>query len=200
MKRNKTFAAATAEKYEDDPVLESGEVSGQPDPLADLEAMAAQIGQVEEVPTVRIDLSADTEFVESMQAQIDEINASIGVFSAKFDRILALLQSNLEATAILQRNVTSLSGEPVVTQRVPKTATRPVEQPQFAHPAPTQNGVNSMLFGRQPASVGSRMQQGFQPAAIEDENLEPAQAAVLRKEQLRKQIAAKMEASGGRGQ
>lgn len=195
MKRNKTFAAATAEKYEDDPVLESGEVSGQPDPLADLEAMAAQIGQVEFT-----ELQSEPGVIEGLQAQIDEINASIGVFSAKFDRILALLQSNLEATAILQRNVTSLSGEPVVTQRVPKTATRPVEQPQFAHPAPTQNGVNSMLFGRQPASVGSRMQQGFQPAAIEDESLEPAQAAVLRKEQLRKQIAAKMEASGGRGQ
>lgn len=197
MKRNKSFAAASAEKYEEESqVLESGEVSEQEDPLAVLESFAAQLGQVEETT----ELQSNPGVIEGLQAQIDEVNASIGVFSAKFDRILALLQSNLEATAILQRNVASLSGEPVVTQRVPKTATRPVEQPQFAHPAPVQNGVTGMLFSRKPASVASRMEQGFQPAAFEDENLEPAQAAVLRKEQLRKNMAAKMEQGGGRSQ
>lgn len=197
MKRNKSFAAASAEKYEEEiPVLESGEVSEQEDPLAALESFAAQLGQVEETT----ELQSNHGVIEGLQAQIDEVNASIGIFSTKFDRILALLQSNLEATAILQRNVASLSGEPVVTQRVPKSATRPVEQPQFSHPTPVQNGVSSMLFGRKPASVGSRMEQGFQQAAFEDENLEPAQAAVLRRENLRKQIAAKMEQTGGRGQ
>lgn len=201
MKNKRTFAAASAEKFEDtDP--QQPEMQGeQDDPLASLEAMAAQIGQVEQIDgqVEQIELSADG-IIEGLQAQIDEINASIGVIAGKFDRVLALLQSNLEATATLQRNVASMAGEPVVTQRVPRTATRPLEQPQFSHPAPTTNGVNSMLFGRRPASVGSRMEQGFSPVAVDDfSDLEPAQAAVLRKEAIRKQIAAKMEQSGGKG-
>lgn len=193
MKRNRTFAAASAEKFEENEPQQP-EGTDEQDPLASLEAMAAQIGQVEQ-----IELSADPGIIEGLQAQIDEINASIGVIAGKFDRLLQLMQSNLEATATLQRNVASMSGEPVVTQRVPRTATKPLEQPQFAHPAPT-NGAANMLFSRRPTSTASRMEQGFSPVSVDDfSDLEPAQAAVLRKEAIRKQIAAKMEQSGGKG-
>lgn len=182
MKRRFTnHVAESAQKFEDENELEQSETlqseadDGQGDELDQAEQVAAQIiaGTVEEFENAGL--------LAEMSDRMDQFEDVLERMTQKFDRMLSLLNTNLEATAAMQRNVARLSGDPVVTQRVPKQAQPQMDalpaMPQFEHP----NGVNGMMFSKKPTSVASRINGGALPA----DELEPAQAAILRRAQRR---------------
>lgn len=181
-RRFTTTVAESAQKFEDEEneleqseTLQSEADDGQGDELDQAEQVAAQIiaGTVEEFENAGL--------LAEMSDRMDQFEDVLERMTQKFDRMLQLLQTNLEATAAMQRNVARLSGENVQTKRVPKQAQPQMDElptmPQFEHP----NGVTGMMFSKKPTSVASRMNGGVLPA----DELEPAQAAILRRAQRR---------------
>lgn len=186
MSKRTTFAALSAEKYESDEELETADVlddgqdsEGEKDELSEAEAMATQLGQVQDVSPIANELGD----------RIDHLEGLIEKLAAKFDRMAALQSKQVEALVTLQRNQARLSGEPVVSQKVNKQPVPAMEQiPAFAHPAP--NGVNTMQFSK-PTHVSQRMSN--QPGDYQDDSdLDAAQAAIIR----RKRLAAQHNPNG----
>lgn len=196
MKKGRTFAAATAEKFDEQPVDQAD--GSQGDPLAELEEMAAQLNG--SVAGTEEAIQFDPGVVEGLQAQIAdlqsdnaELRAQLANQNSRMDRMLSLMQSNLQATQTLQDRVSGIEGDPRVSLRVPKRAQQTASQPGFTHPTPA-NGAMGMFFN---SRVGTDGQQTLELAAPQETQLEPAQAAVMRKEALRKRVEANMRNSGG---
>lgn len=155
-----TNVAATAEKFEfaeqDEASLNSEQQSSAEagasgnDPLSAAESLAAQLVS----PTV--EASADSGILAEMTARIDQLEGAIERIAAKFDRLATLQTQQLEALLTLQRNQTRLSGDPVVTQKVPKTPASALEPlPAFAHPTPAGMQFSKPVgMGNRPAAAG----------------------------------------------
>ena len=155
-----TNVAATAEKFEfaeqeetnlggeQQPTAEA--TTSDNDPLSAAESLAAQLVS----PTV--EASADSGILAEMTARIDQLEGAIERIAAKFDRLAALQTQQLEALLTLQRNQTRLSGDPVVTQKVPKTPASALEPlPAFAHPTPAGMQFSKPVgMGNRPAAAG----------------------------------------------
>lgn len=81
--------------------------------------------------------SADlTETEAQMDSRIANLEATVNGLIEQNKRLAALVRQNAEMTQVLQRNVKRLAGEPVVSERVPKSAAPAMEELTFAHPAP----------------------------------------------------------------
>jgi len=155
-----TNVAATAEKFEfaeqEETSLNSEQqpsaeaTTSDNDPLSAAESLAAQLVS----PTV--EASADSGILAEMTARIDQLEGAIERISAKFDRLATLQTQQLEALLTLQRNQTRLSGDPVVTQKVPKTPASALEPlPAFAHPTPAGMQFSKPVgMGNRPAAAG----------------------------------------------
>ena len=155
-----TNVAATAEKFEfaeqEETSLNSEQqpsaeaTTSDNDPLSAAESLAAQLVS----PTV--EASADSGILAEMTARIDQLEGAIERIAAKFDRLAALQTQQLEALLTLQRNQTRLSGDPVVTQKVPKTPASALEPlPAFAHPTPAGMQFSKPVgMGNRPAAAG----------------------------------------------
>ena len=203
MKKGKTFAAATAEKFDE---IEPGSAEGAPDQLAMLEEMAAKLNAPAQPAQAALDtIQFDPGIIEGLQTEIADLRADNAELRAQLanqndrvNRALALLRSNLEATealkdkvAEMKDKVAEMDGEPNVSFRVGKRATLP--SPTGAKTHPTPNGAMGMLFS-------SRVSEGQQPGDLvlpEEPTLDPAQAAIMRKEAMRVRVEANMRNSGG---
>lgn len=155
-----TNVAAAAEKFEfseqeeaslnseQEPTAEA--TTSDNDPLSAAESLAAQLVS----PTV--EASADSGILAEMTARIDQLEGAIERMTAKFDRLATLQTQQLEALLTLQRNQTRLSGDPVVTQKVPKTPASALEPlPAFAHPTPAGMQFSKPVgMGNRPAAAG----------------------------------------------
>ena len=160
MNRNQNFSAVDEQNDESEVVV----AAAQPelDPLAAMETLAASLGTVEFT-----ELRSEPGVIEHLAADIAELSAKYTKMSEKFDRMLQLLQANLEATSAMQRNLTRVSGEPVVTARVPKQAKTTLEnvQPQYVHPAPSalqfssKPGMNSAMREMTPLEQSIALQR-----------------------------------------
>lgn len=162
MKRGQftTNVAATAEKFDsaeqEETILDSEQepsaeaTNSDNDPLSAAESLAAQLVS----PTV--EASADSGILAEMNARIDQLEGAIERIAAKFDRLATLQTQQLEALLTLQRNQTRLSGDPVVTQKVPKTPASALEPlPTFAHPTPAGMQFSKPVgMGNRPAAAG----------------------------------------------
>lgn len=206
MKNKKSFAAASAEKFEE-PIEPTADEQG--DQLAAMEEMAAELNAQPAQGTVELSLQFDPGVFEALQTEIAnlqadnaELRAQLANQNDRVDRALKLLQTNLEATKALKQKVLEIQGDPRATFTVPKRATQPnaplggltLSGANLPHPTP--NGAMGMLFS-------ARAGDGQQPADLvlpEEQELDPAQAAVMRKEAMRLRVEANMRNSqkGGR--
>lgn len=82
-----------------------------------------------------------TETEAQMDSRIANLEATVSGLLEQNKRLAALVRQNAEMTQTLQRNIKRLAGEPVVTERVPKSKQQPMEDLQtnsmdFGHPTP----------------------------------------------------------------
>jgi len=111
------------EEYEEevDEVETTTELAQGEDLLARAEQIASEFAQVSEV----------TQFASATQYQ--ELASNFARLAADVERVKDLLVKNLEATALLNRNLKRIESEPVVTLKVPTA--NPMEM-KFSHPEP----------------------------------------------------------------